>query len=197
MDDAFCFYYRDNLDRLAEAGAVLEFFSPAEDRLPAVDALYLGGGYPELHAEKLEASRCRDDVRKAVEDGMPVYGECGGLMYLTESIAVAGREHRMAGALPARAIMTDRLQALGYIGGRFTGGPVFRPGLEYRGHEFHYSRVECGEDARFAIDTGNGKGIAGGLDGIYEHNAIGAYTHAYFTTGFARSFVDAARAYKK
>jgi cobyrinic acid a,c-diamide synthase len=197
MDDAFCFYYRDNLDRLEEAGARLEFFSPAEDRLPAVDALYLGGGYPELHAEKLEASRCRDDVRKAVDDGMPVYGECGGLMYLTESIAVAGREYRMTGALPARSIMTDRLQALGYIEARFTGGPVFGPGLGYRGHEFHYSRVECGNDARFAIEAGGGKGIAGGRDGIYEHNAIGAYTHAYFTTEFARSFADAARAYKK
>jgi cobyrinic acid a,c-diamide synthase len=195
MDDAFCFYYRDNLDRLVEAGAVIEFFSPAAGRLPAVDALYLGGGYPELHAEKLEASRCRGDIRKAVDDGMPVYAECGGLMYLTESITSDGRDYRMAGALPARSVMTSRLQALGYIAGRFTGGPVFRPGLAYRGHEFHYSRVECGDDARFAIDTNGGKGIAGGLDGIYEHNAIGAYTHAYFTMEFARSFVDAALRY--
>ncbi len=197
MDDAFCFYYRDNLDRLASAGARLEFFSPVADRLPDVDGLYLGGGYPELHAEKLEASRCRDDIKKAAEDGMPIYGECGGLMYLTESITVADREHRMAGALSAKSIMTGRMQALGYIEARFVRGPIFGPGLAYRGHEFHYSTVECADDARFAIATDRGKGIVGGLDGIYEHNVIGAYTHAYFTPEFACSFVKAAAGYEK
>ena len=197
MDDAFCFYYRDNLDRLAEAGAKLVFFSPMDDRLPEIDALYLGGGYPELHAANLEASACRGQIKKAVDDGMPAYAECGGLMYLTESIATAGSEYRMAEVMPAKAVMTDRMQALGYIKAEFVQGPVFAPGLAYRGHEFHYSRVECGEGARFAIKTASGKGIAGGLDGIYEHNAIGAYTHAYFTRDFARSFIEAANKYRR
>ncbi|OPY30368.1 MAG: cobyrinic acid a,c-diamide synthase [Methanocella sp. PtaU1.Bin125] len=197
MDDAFCFYYRDNLDRLAEAGARLVFFSPMDDRLPEVDALYLGGGYPELHAAKLEAAACRDQIKKAIDDGMPAYGECGGLMYLAESVAAAGTEYRMAGVMPAKAVMTDKMQALGYIKAAFVQGPVFEPGLAYRGHEFHYSRVECGAEARFAVRTESGKGIAGGLDGIYEHNAIGAYTHAYFTNDFARSFVDAAGKYSR
>jgi cobyrinic acid a,c-diamide synthase len=197
MDDAFCFYYRDNLDRLADAGARLVFFSPMGDPLPEIDALYLGGGYPELHAAKLEASACRGQIRKAIDDGMPAYAECGGLMYLTNSIATAGREYRMAGVMPAKAVMTDRMQALGYIKAEFREGPVFKPGLTYRGHEFHYSRVECDAGARFAIKTVSGKGIADGLDGIYEHNAIGAYTHAYFTNDFARSFVEAAGKYRR
>ncbi|CAJ36195.1 cobyrinate a,c-diamide synthase [Methanocella arvoryzae] len=197
MDEAFCFYYRDNFDRLTEAGADLVFFSPARDRLPDVDAVYLGGGYPELHAGKLEASRCRDDLKKAAEDGMPVYAECGGLMYLTESISTAEKEHRMAGILPAKAVMTTRLQALGYVEAKAIAGPLFARGMEYRGHEFHYSRVEHNGDARFAITMARGKGIADGLDGMYEHNAVGTYTHAYFTPEMARALVDSARKYRR
>ena len=81
FDEAFCFYYQDNLDRLASAGAKLEFFSPLRDRLPDVDAVYLGGGYPELHLSSLESSPCTHDLNRAAEQGMPLYAECGGLMY--------------------------------------------------------------------------------------------------------------------
>ncbi|WP_424358236.1 cobyrinate a,c-diamide synthase [Methanocella sp. MCL-LM] len=197
MDEAFCFYYTDNFDRLTEAGAELVFFSPARDRLPEVDAVYLGGGYPELHADKLEVSRCRDDLKKAVDDGMPVYAECGGLMYLTESITTADKEHRMTGILPAKALMTTRLQALGYVEAKAVAGPLFARGMEYRGHEFHFSTVEHSGEARFAVRMARGKGIDGGLDGMYEHNAIGTYTHAYFTPEMARAVVDSARKYRR
>ncbi|NLA38258.1 MAG: cobyrinate a,c-diamide synthase, partial [Methanomicrobiales archaeon] len=95
-DAAFCFYYADNLDRLAQAGAELIFFSPVADRLPEMDALYMGGGYPELHAEALAASRCREDVRRVVDDGMPVFAECGGLIYLSERLTIDNRDHPMA-----------------------------------------------------------------------------------------------------
>ncbi len=137
MDEAFCFYYRDNLDRLARSGARLVYFSPISDRLPAVDAVYLGGGYPELHAEKLALSRCRDDIKKASDGGMPVYAECGGLMYLTRGITY-DKEYPMAGILPAKSVMTKKLQALSYVDARSaTCGGIFHAGLAFRGHEFH------------------------------------------------------------
>ncbi len=196
-DEAFCFYYQDNLDLLSLSGAEIEFFSPLRDRIPDVDALYLGGGYPELHAGRLSASPCRDDIRKCADDGMPVYAECGGLLYLSEE--VSGDEvFKMAGVLPARAFMTNKIQALGYSDGTWTGGPSYLPVKgSVKGHEFHYSRVECHPDARFAMSLSRGRGILDGNDGLYEHCTVGSYTHSYFNPGFARSFVDAAEQYRK
>ncbi|MDD1687313.1 cobyrinate a,c-diamide synthase [Methanoregula sp.] len=196
-DNAFCFYYQDNLDRLARAGAEIRFFSPMEDTLPEVDALYLGGGYPELYAQNLEDSRCRHAIHDLADKGMPVYGECGGLMYLCGSVSI-DREYRMAGVLPARVEMTKKIQALGYVKGNFTGRQGGWAGsASIRGHEFHYSRAECDPDARFAIRLTQGKGIQGGNDGLTEQNALGAYTHAYFSDAFCRRFVAAAAAFRR
>jgi cobyrinic acid a,c-diamide synthase len=162
-----------------------------------VDAIYIGGGYPELHAEALERSRCRQFIRDRAAAGIPIYGECGGLMYLCGSLE-ADREYEMAGVLPARAVMTKKLQALGYVHGAFGSRPDLWTGtVAFRGHEFHYSRVECGPDARFAIRLGQGAGIRSGNDGLTEYNTIGTYTHAYFTDAFCRKFVAAAAAFKK
>jgi len=196
-DEAFCFYYQDNLERLARAGAEIRFFSPMQDSLPELDALYLGGGYPELHAQKLEESRCRQAIHDMAANGMPVYGECGGLMYLCRSVTV-DREYRMTGLLPASVEMTKKIEALGYVNGRFDG----QPGLwvktgSLRGHEFHYSRTECDSDARFAIRLSKGKGIQNGKDGLIEQNAIGTYTHAYFSDAFCRRFVAAAADFRR
>ena len=102
----------------SRAGAELRPFSPIADTEPDVDAIYIGGGYPELHAEALERSRCREFIRDRAAAGMPIYGECGGLMYLCGSLE-ADREYEMAGVLPARAVMTKKLQALGYVHGAF------------------------------------------------------------------------------
>ncbi len=196
-DAAFCFYYQDNLDRLARAGAELRPFSPMADTEPEVDALYIGGGYPELHAEPLERSRCRQFIRERAEAGMPIYGECGGLMYLSGSLE-ADRTYEMAGVLPARAVMTKKLQALGYVKGAFGNRPGLWTGtVAIRGHEFHYSRIECDPEVRFAIRLGQGAGIGNGNDGLMEYSTIGAYTHAYFTDAFCRRFVAAAAAFKK
>src|SRR5208337_3634894 len=146
-DAAFCFYYQDNLDRLARAGAEVRPFSPMEDAEPDVDAVYIGGGYPELHADALERSRCRAAIRERAEAGMPIYCECGGLMYLCGSLETEGRTYAMAGVLPGRAVMTKKLQALGYVHGAFGSRPGLWTGtVAIRGHEFHYSRVECGSD---------------------------------------------------
>jgi len=197
MDGAFCFYYQDNLERLAESGAELVFFSPIKERMPDVNGLYLGGGYPELYAGELETSRCREDVKRAIEDGMPVYAECGGLMYLTEGITVDGKTFSMAGALPARAEMTGRLEALGYVNARSVREGPLLPGIEFSGHEFHYSKVVCHGDARFALELSRGKGIVNGHDGICEHNALGAYTHAYFTRELASSLAGSMYKYSR
>ncbi|MCC7565421.1 MAG: cobyrinate a,c-diamide synthase [Methanomicrobiaceae archaeon] len=195
-DAAFCFYYQDNFDRLIRAGAELRFFSPMDGRLPEVDALYLGGGYPELHAPALAASGCRTDVKRAADDGMPIYAECGGLVYLTERIRGDG-EYPMAGVLPAETEMTGRIQALGYVQARVVGNPgVLAQGLLFRGHEFHYSRIDPARDARFGLALSRGKGIEGGKDGLYEQNAMGQYTHAYFTDRFAASLVRAAERFR-
>ncbi len=191
-DPAFCFYYQDNLDRLASAGAALVFFSPMNDRLPEVDGIYLGGGYPELHAAALASSRCREDIRHAADNGMPVYAECGGLVYLTERIE-GDAAFPMAGVLPAVTEMTGRIQGLGYVEARVTGGPFASgDGYVYRGHEFHYSRIACDPGARFALELTRGKGIEGGRDGLFAQNTLGQYTHAYFTRDSAAAIVHAA-----
>ena len=192
-DEAFCFYYQDNLDLLRRKGADLVFFSPMTDPLPEVDALYFGGGYPELHAPRLERAGCRMAVRQALDDGLPAYGECGGLVYLSEGV-VAGGEWSMVGVLPAKAEKMDRFQALGYVDAACGGeNPLFSPGTSIRGHEFHYTRVECAPDARFALHLSRGKGIGDGRDGLFEHNVLAGYTHAYFTPVIAGGILEAAR----
>ena len=102
----------------------------------------------------------------------------------------------MARVLPARAALTGKIQALGYVEGRAIGtASALSPGLALRGHEFHYSRLECGRDARFSLALSRGMGIRDGLDGLTEENTVGTYTHAYFTDAFAEAFVRAAEEY--
>nr|WP_319376562.1 cobyrinate a,c-diamide synthase [uncultured Methanoregula sp.] len=195
-DEAFCFYYQDNLECLVRAGSEIRFFSPMHDSLPEADAIYIGGGYPELHAGRLEDSHCRNEIRDMADRGMPVYGECGGLMYLCGSV-IADREYSMAGVLPARVEMTDTIQALGYVKGRYDSRHGLWPGtIPLRGHEFHFSRIACDPDARFSIRLVRGTGILEGKDGLFEQNTLGAYTHAYFSDTFCRHFVAAAEKFR-
>jgi cobyrinic acid a,c-diamide synthase len=197
LDEAFCFYYQDNFDNLRHQGADLVFFSPLRDPLPDIDGLYLGGGYPELHLSTLESATCTSDLKKASDNGLPVYGECGGLMYLTREIQ-ADKTYRMAGVLPGSAKMTAQIQGLGYVKGIATGiSPFLVPGQTFTGHEFHYSRVIPDTDARFAAQLSRGKGILDGNDGLHSSSALGMYTHAYFTTTFARNFVHLAAAFSR
>jgi len=192
LDDAFCFYYQDNLDRLRDHGAELVFFSPLIDPVPDVDALYFGGGYPELHLSALESSQCTREMKTACEAGMPVYAECGGLLYLTREI-MADRTYRLCGIVPARAEMTSHVQALGYVQGESMVNTLFLSRFQsITGHEFHYSRVLPDRDAEFAFRLTRGKGIDSGKDGLLSGNVLGTYTHAYFTDAFAKKFIDAA-----
>jgi cobyrinic acid a,c-diamide synthase len=197
LDEAFCFYYQDNLDCISHAGAKLVFFSPLRDRLPEVDAVYLGGGYPELHLTSLESSPCTRDLTRAAEQGMPLYAECGGLMYLTREIH-ADKMYRMCGVLPSTAEMTPRIQALGYVKGAGTGVVSYMPSsMVITGHEFHYSQLNPDTDARYAISLSRGKGIITGKDGMVSQNTLGCYTHAYFTPAFTEKFVEAATLFLK
>jgi cobyrinic acid a,c-diamide synthase len=197
LDDAFCFYYQDNLDLLRRAGAELVFFSPLIDPLPKVDAVYLGGGYPELHLPVLASSRCRKDVKKATDSGMPLYAECGGLMYMVKEVT-AGKTYKMCDILPANAEMTGNIQALGYVKGKSIRSNSFLPaGQQITGHEFHYSRIEPERDVHYAFHLSRGNGIDRGHDGIVSQNTLGCYTHAYFTCAFVNAFIDAALKFSK
>lgn len=193
-DAAFNFYYQDNFDRLRNHGAELVFFSPLTESLPDVDALYFGGGYPELHCAELEGSPCRAEVKRAAEGGMPIYAECGGLTYLSESIEIDGVCTRMCGVIPAETVKMGRFQALGYVNAEcISADCLFPAGMNYRGHEFHYTRVNVASDVRFALKLQRGRGIEDGKDGIYLQNVLAGYTHAYFTEKMASELVTSIR----
>ena len=178
-DSAFCFYYQDTFDALKMSGAELIFFSPLCDKLPQVDGIYLGGGYPELFAKELEASNTRYEIKKAAEDGMPIYGECGALLYLGASLKT-NSTYRMAGVLGASSRMTGKLQALGYTEAQsIIDSPIAKKGTILRGHEFHYSMTECDGDVRFVYRLRRGKGIFEGQDGLMEHNTMASYMHTH------------------
>ena len=169
-DAAFNFYYADNFDTLRKQGAELVFFSPLTDHLPDVDALYFGGGYPELHCTELEQSPCRNEVKKAADSGMPLYAECGGLTYLTESIEIDGTRTKMCGVIPAETVKMGRFQALGYVDAVSTAADCLFPrGTVYRGHEFHYTKVHVASDVKFALELKRGRGIE---DGIWQRNRV-------------------------
>lgn len=196
-DPTFCFYYQHNLEMLERSGARLTYFSPMQDHIPDVDALYLGGGYPELHADLLETGPARDEIRAACDSGLPVYGECGGLLYLTDGLT-GEKTYRWAGVLPGQAEMAPRFQALGYSEGKTIGGTSLTPkGIEVRGHEFHYSFVTPDRDAQYAINLIRGKGILEGHDGMYVHETVGSYTHGWFSKQFSDTIVKAAETWKK
>lgn len=183
-DAAFGFYYPDDLEALHAAGAELVAFDTLQDvRLPAVDALFIGGGFPETHMAALERNAAmRHSVRAAVEGGLPVYAECGGLMYLARSIRWHDRRAEMVGVIPADIVMHDRPVGRGYVRLRETGaGPWPYDGTrqrEIRAHEFHYSSVEnLPADTRFAYDVLRGHGVDGQHDGILYKNVLASYTH--------------------
>ncbi|MBI3583832.1 MAG: hydrogenobyrinic acid a,c-diamide synthase (glutamine-hydrolyzing) [Nitrospinae bacterium] len=176
MDRAFSFYYPENFEALKNTGAEIVFFNALEYRfLPDVDALYIGGGFPEMFTDELESNESlRRDIKNAVEDGMPVYAECGGLMYLSRSISWNGKTREMVGAIPCDTEMTRRLQAHGYVILQDKNN-----GSEIRGHEFHYSRVRNLGNVSFLYNVIRGKGIDGRHDGIVYKNVIASYSHIH------------------
>lgn len=188
-DSAFCFSYANNYAHLRQAGAEIVFFSPLEDPLPTADAYYFCGGYPELYAEKLESAPCRAGLQRAADRGVPVFGECGGLMWLCRSVTdTEGRSFRMAGVLDADSVMQKRFAALGYSVGETCGNSYLAAGTAVRGHEFHYSVCEADRDAVFDFQLSRGKGIADGKDGLVCGSVLAGYTHLYFGKDGADAF---------
>ncbi|HMA67939.1 MAG TPA: cobyrinate a,c-diamide synthase [Desulfosalsimonadaceae bacterium] len=182
-DSAFQFYYPDNLQALEEAGAELVFVSPVSDKaLPEVDALYIGGGFPETHAAMLaENSGFRSSLKSAAEAGLPIYAECGGLMYLGESL-VLEESYPMTGVLPIVFGFSQKPQGHGYTRVFVDReNPYYPVGTQLRGHEFHYSRVlewkGTADDMVFAMQKG--KGIVNRRDGICRKNVLATYTHVH------------------
>jgi cobyrinic acid a,c-diamide synthase len=204
-DSAFQFYYPENLEALEAAGATLVFTSPVSDaRLPdPVDALYLGGGFPETHARQLsENTAYRRQVAELARAGLPVYAECGGLIYLGERIIAADNAYDMCGVLPVSFGISDRPEGHGYTVSTVVGpNPYFETGTELKGHEFRYSKVLSwgGKDEDMVFSTIRGKGFINQRDGICYKNVLAAYTHlhALGTPSWAAAIVKIARAYHK
>lgn len=186
FDEAFNFYYWDGLDILENHGAELVRFSPVHDkRLPEVDGLYIGGGFPEVLPEALERNvSMREEIRKAADGGMPIMAECGGLMYLTKSITdFNGEKRSMVGFLDAETVMGKKL-VLNYTLAEVVRESILcRKGVVLRGHEFHYSRiVSVPRDAEFAYRMKIGQGIDGGKEGWISGNVLASYMHLHLAS---------------
>lgn len=200
-DRVFTFYYPENLEALEAAGAGLVAVDTLADHsLPDVDGLYLGGGFPEVFLDALEANEgLRRHLREAIAGGLPVYAECAGLMYLSRRINWNGRSASMVGAIPCDVEMTGSSQGHGYVQGRvIDANPYFPTGTELRGHEFHYSRITNLGPVTLAYRLDRGEGIGGGRDGVVVGNVLAAYTHlhALSVPGWAERLVARARAYR-
>jgi cobyrinic acid a,c-diamide synthase len=209
-DEAFSFYYEDNLELLQECGAELVFFSPVHDReIPAADGLLLGGGYPELHAQALaQNGDMKKQIRECAAKGMPVLAECGGFMYLQENLVLEGskkdsapQSYQMCGVLPGTCRMTDRLVRFGYIelekkDGESGEAGCLKDGHRIRGHEFHYFD-----------STDNGAACTARKPGgrrswdcmVVRDNIMAGFPHLYYRSDpdFAASFVEKCRQFSR
>ena len=183
-DAAFTFYYPGDLEALRAAGAELVYIDTLKDpALPPVDALLIGGGFPEVFMQQLEANASlRRDIHQAIEGGMPAYAECGGLMYLSRSLAWDGKRCEMVGVIPGDTVMHKRPMGRGYVLLRNTGKGLWpqppNAPAEVRAHEFHYSSLEnLSPGLEYAYEVLRGTGIDGKHDGIVYKNLLGCYTH--------------------
>jgi cobyrinic acid a,c-diamide synthase len=202
-DTAFQFYYPDNLEALEEQGARLKVINALKDgALPDIDALYIGGGFPETQAAELaeNESFCRS-VREAAEQGLPIYAECGGLIYLGRSLKVKETIYPMASVFPVDFVLEQRPQAHGYTVLDVEGAsPFLDKGVSIRGHEFHYSRVKTLDNLPpMGYHMKRGGGINGTTDGLVYRNVLASYTHlhALGTPEWAVAMVRKAREFRR
>jgi len=203
-DSSFWFYYPENLDQLKDLGAVLvEVNSITERELPDLDALYIGGGFPETQAKALaDNKRFRDSLKQKIEIGLPTYAECGGLLYLGESLVVDENTYPMVGALPLKSVLEKKPQGHGYTILEVTRqNPYYQVGEVIKGHEFHYSKavITREEEVNFVFRVTRGHGVDGRRDGLCRKNLLATYTHIHGAgnPGWAKSFFRAAAAYRQ
>ncbi len=200
QDAAFQFYYSENLEALERAGAVLVYINAMRDEgLPDIDGLYIGGGFPETGARELAANTgFRRSIKKAADQGLPIYAECGGLIYLGTSILLDGEEFPLAGVFPVRFGMSKKPQAHGYSTFRVDKENAFYSiGEEVKGHEFRYSKIIewRGTDEQLAVKMERGTGFINGRDGLVYNNVLALYTHVHAdgTPQWAGKFVQSCR----
>ena len=200
-DRAFNFYYPENLESLMNEGADLVFINSFKDRLPKIDGLYIGGGFPEFFLKELAGNPgLRQDIAEAIEEGLPVYAECAGLMYLCRSIAWQNKSYKMVGVIPSEVQLSERPEGHGYAVAKVVKeNPFLSVGLTLRGHEFHHSSLLKLDDLQFAYQIQRGKGIAGKWDGIIYKNLFASYIHlhALGTPEWAKGFISLAKEKKK
>jgi cobyrinic acid a,c-diamide synthase len=194
-DEAFNFYYRDNLELMELAGAKVVPFSPVHDTsLPDVDGIYIGGGYPELYAKELsENAGMRRSLERAHEKDLPIFAECGGLMYLGREIEWDGACHEMIGLVPGKA-RRGKVRVVSYVHGAFARDCALgKAGEAIMGHEFHHSEMLMDENVKYAIRLERGTGIKDGWDGMCEGNLVASYTHIHSASfrGFPAEFIGA------
>ncbi|WP_289021409.1 cobyrinate a,c-diamide synthase [Desulfobacter postgatei] len=202
-DSAFQFYYPDNIEALENLGAGIKFISPlSQSDIPEVDAIYMGGGFPETHATQLSANQVfRDNLKALSRKGLPIYAECGGLIFLGESICLDDVVYPMTGILPLRFGLSKRPQGHGYTEVEVVNeNPFYAKGEVLRGHEFRYSKVISidYDDSDMAFKMTRGKGIIEKKDGFFKDNTFGTYTHIHTlgTTSWAPSLIAKARRFK-
>ena len=204
-DQALWFYYPENLSELEKLGAVLvEINAITSHTLPDLDALYIGGGFPETQAQALaDNGLFRETLKREIDKGLPVYAECGGLIYLGEHIRLSEKIYPMVGALPLDFVFHKKPSGHGYTVLETCGqNPYYSVGKILRGHEFHYSSpvfTASKESVHFAFTVRRGYGIDGSRDGICKRNVLGAYTHVHAAgeSGWAKGIFRAALEYKK
>ena len=199
-DKAFSFYYPENLEALQQAGAELFLINSFTDRLPDVNGLYIGGGFPELYTDELEANASlRLDIARTAQEGLPINAECAGLMYLCNAIVKGNRRFRMAGVFDEDVEITARPLGHGYmevVAGQ--GNPFFRAGTILKGHEFHYSRLTRFTKLHTGFNVRRGQGIDGRTDGAIFKNTLATYMHLHALSApdWAPNFVKLAISHK-
>ncbi|WP_323171521.1 cobyrinic acid a,c-diamide synthase [Natrialba sp. PRR66] len=201
-DRAFCFRYPATIERLRERAELVAFSPVAGDPVPDCDGVYLPGGYPELYAAALESAGTLAELGTRASEGLPVFGECGGLMAMSQSLTTTGEDdaeresgtettHEMAGILPADVTMHDRYQSLDHVELAAVDDTLTaRAGETIRGHEFHYSSATVDSDARFAFETVRGSGIDGDHDGLVAYDSLGTYAHVHPESGAFDRFLE-------
>ena len=201
---AFGFYYPDDLIALETAGATLIEIDNIKDKTqPEIDGLFIGGGFPETHLKALEAkSVMRGKILSAIEDNLPVYAECGGLMYLARSITWKNKKHKMVGAIDGDIVMEEKPQGRGYVQLKETDQGLWPISLEpvLNAHEFHYSRfINLAKNARFAYEVVRGTGIDGQNDGYIRKNMMACYSHQRSTGGnnWTKRFIQFVQTHKQ
>ena len=192
LDSSFNFYYHDNIQALRREGAKIKFFSPISDKkIPNCDSIYIGGGFPEVLGKKLSQNlTMKKSIKQAAENGIPIYAECGGLMYLTKSIKHNNQKYKMIGLFDAETEMTKKM-TLNYTQGRIISNCLISSPRNFNAHEFHYSKIHnISKDAKFLYDLKIGEGISSKKDALSEYNVVASYCHLYFDSGkFASNII--------